>query len=99
MIVPNHLFPPFNNVKARQAMYHVIDQMAFVSAVGYGEKYRTDYCPSMYTCSSPYATDVGAAQYKKPDFEKAKQLLKESGYKGEKEIGRASCRERVCQYV
>jgi len=86
MIVPNHLFPPFNNVKARQAMYHVIDQAAFVSAVGYGDKYRTEYCPSMYTCSSPYATDVGAAQYKKPDFEKAKQLLKESGYKGEKVV-------------
>lgn len=86
MIVPNFLFPPFNNVKARQALYHVIDQIAFVSAVGYGEKYRTDYCPSMYTCDSPYATDVGAAPYKTPDFEKAKALLKEAGYKGEKVV-------------
>lgn len=86
MVVPNSLHPPFNNVKARQAMYHVIDQAEFVSAVGYGGKYRTEYCPSMYTCSSPYATDVGAAPYKKPDFDKARQLLKEAGYQNEKVV-------------
>src|SRR5690606_5865938 len=86
MIVPNSLLPPFNNSKARQAIYHVIDQAAFLSAVGYGEKYRTEYCPSMYTCSSPLATDAGAAPYKTPDFEKAKQALKESGYQGEKVV-------------
>ncbi|MVW70406.1 ABC transporter substrate-binding protein [Bordetella sp. 15P40C-2] len=86
MVVPNFLHPPFDNAKARQAMYHVIDQAAFVSAVGYGGKYRTEYCGSMYTCSSPFATDAGAAPYKKPDFEKAKQLLKEAGYKNEKVV-------------
>lgn len=86
MIIPNSLHPPFNNAKARQAMYHVIDQAAFVSAVGYGDKYRTEYCPSMYTCSSPYATDVGAAQYKTPDYDKAKALLKEAGYNNEKVV-------------
>ncbi|CAM3831593.1 ABC transporter substrate-binding protein [Bordetella tumulicola] len=86
MIVPNHLFPPFNNELARQAMYHVVNQAAFVSAVGYTDKYRTEYCPSMYTCSSPYTTDVGAAQYKTPNIEKAKELLKASGYQGEKVV-------------
>lgn len=86
MIVLNHLFPPFNNVKARQALYHLVNQVEFVSAVGYGEKYRTDYCPSMYTCSSPYASDAGAERYKTPDVEKAKALFKEAGYNGEKVV-------------
>lgn len=86
MIVPNHLFPPFNNAKARQAMYHLVNQVEFVSAVGYGEKYRTDYCGSMYTCSSPYATDAGAEPFKTPNVEKAKALFKEAGYKGEKVV-------------
>ncbi len=86
MIIPNYLFPPFNNEKGRQALYHLVNQKDFVSAVGYSDKYRTEYCPSMYTCSSPYATDIGAAPYKTPDIEKAKALFKESGYKGEKVV-------------
>ena len=86
MIIPNYLFPPFNNEKARQALYHLVNQKDFVSAVGYSDKYRTEYCGSMYTCSSPYATDAGAAAYKTPDLEKAKALFKEAGYKGEKVV-------------
>lgn len=86
MIVPNHLFPPFDNPKARQALYHLVNQVEFVSAVGFGENYRTEYCPSMYTCSSPYATDAGAERYKTPDVEKAKELFKEAGYAGEKVV-------------
>lgn len=86
MIVPNHLHPPFNNAKARQALYHLVNQAEFVSAVGYSDKYRTEYCPSMYTCSSPYATDAGAAPYKTQDVDKAKALLKEAGYNGEKVV-------------
>lgn len=86
MIIPNHIHPPFNNPKARQALYHLVNQKEFVSAVGYSDKYRTDYCPSMYTCSSPYATDAGSAPFKTPDLDKAKALLKEAGYNGEKVV-------------
>lgn len=86
MIVLNHLHAPFNNVKARQAVYQLINQKEFVSAVGYSGKYGSDYCPSMYTCDSPFSTDAGSAPYKTPDVEKAKALFKEAGYQGEKVV-------------
>jgi peptide/nickel transport system substrate-binding protein len=35
-------------------------------------------------CGSPNETDVGSAPYRKPDVARAKQLLNEAGYKGEK---------------
>lgn len=86
MVVPNQLHPPFNHPKARQALYHVINQQETVSAVGFSGAYRTDYCPSMYTCDSIFQTDAGSEPYQTPNIEKAKQLLEEAGYNGEKVV-------------
>ena len=74
----NTLVPPFNNPKVRQAIRYMIDQETFAQA------YVTDpslykSCPSFYMCSSPYFTDAG---WVKPDLQKAKQLIAESGYDG-----------------
>jgi peptide/nickel transport system substrate-binding protein len=42
-------------------------------------------CYSYFTCGTPLATEVSADPLKgKRDMEKAKQLIKESGYKGER---------------
>ena len=57
-----------------------------LSAMGYPEKYRVDYCPSLFVCGSPLASDAGAAPYAKTDPARAKQLLQEAGYKGEKVV-------------
>lgn len=84
MVIPNQIHPPFDNPKARQALYHVVNQQETVSAVGFSGAYRTDYCPSMYTCDSIYSTDAGSEPFQTPDIEKAKELLKEAGYNGEK---------------
>lgn len=86
LMVPNQLFPPFNNPKARQALYYLVNQNEYLAAVGVPEKYRVKYCPSLYSCSSPYATDAGAAPFKDMNIAKAKELLKEAGYKGEKVV-------------
>lgn len=86
MVIVNALHPPFNNPLARQALYHLVSQKEMLSAMGYPEKYRVDYCATLYICGSPLATDAGAAPYAKPDPARAKQLLQEAGYKGEKVV-------------
>lgn len=83
MAILNHIHPPFNDARLRQAVYHLINQEETLAATGYSGVYRNDYCPSMYTCDSPYATDAGSAPYQKTDMEKARQLLAEAGYQGE----------------
>ena len=82
MIRLNHLHPPFNNPKARQAMYHLINQEDFLRAiVGDPNYYRV--CHGMLTCGSPLANDGGSAMLKDYNPKKALQLLKEAGYNGE----------------
>ena len=77
---PNHLHPPFNNKKARQALLWAMNQEMFLqAAVGQPKYYRT--CAGIFTCGgSPFESAVGAPP--KPDLERARQLLKESGYDG-----------------
>src|SRR5215203_1071367 len=73
----NHLHPPFNNVKARQAAMYAIAQEDFLKAqVGDPEIYRV--CNSPLVCGSPYEKSYGDLLVK-PNFDKARQLLKESG--------------------
>ena len=76
----NHLHPPFNNVKARQAAMYAVAQEDFLRAqVGDPEIYRV--CNAPLVCGSPYEKSYGNLLIK-PDLEKARQLLKESGYDG-----------------
>ena len=77
-IRPNHLQPPFNNKKARQALLYMVDQEKYLqAALGQPKYYRT--CPAVFTCGGPFETGAGAV---KQDVNKAKQLLKDSGYDG-----------------
>jgi peptide/nickel transport system substrate-binding protein len=78
---PNHLHPPFNNRKARQALLHMMDQVTYLSwAIGQAKYYRP--CYSVFACSGPYATQAGAEPMMKHDIDRARQLVKESGYDG-----------------
>jgi peptide/nickel transport system substrate-binding protein len=76
---PNHLHPPFNNKKARQALLLAVDQTHYLQAViGNAKYYRA--CPGLFMCGGmPYESTAGAP---KPDLERARQLFKESGYDG-----------------
>ncbi len=86
MVIVNSLHPPFDKPQARQALYYLVNQKEMVSAIGYPEKYRVDYCPTLYICGSPLATDAGAAPYARTDLARARQLLQEAGYQGEKVV-------------
>jgi len=80
----NFLHPPFNNQKMRQAVLSVVDQNDYILGIA-GDPKNGHTCYSYFTCGTPLSSEVGAAPAKgNRDFEKAKQLIHESGYKGEK---------------
>jgi peptide/nickel transport system substrate-binding protein len=79
----NNLHPPFDNVKARQAMLYLVDQKAILNATFGNPKY---YHPnnSIFGYNTPMWNDAGTEWFNAaPDPTKAKQLFQESGYKGE----------------
>jgi peptide/nickel transport system substrate-binding protein len=80
----NQLHPPFDNVKMRQAVLAVVDQSEFMSVLA-GDPKNWNLCPSFFTCGTPMANKVGSeALTGRRDFEKAKKLIADAGYKGEK---------------
>jgi peptide/nickel transport system substrate-binding protein len=85
-IVMNQLFPPFNNEKARQAVAHAVNQEKFVAGMGFPLDMRMKYCATYFICGGPNDTSAGAEPFRTPDIAKAKALLAESGYKGEKVV-------------
>ena len=80
----NQLQPPFDNAKLRQALLYVVDQQDVMTALA-GDPKNWKTCYSVYTCGTPMASEAGAGPLRgKRDPAKAKQLIKESGYKGER---------------
>jgi peptide/nickel transport system substrate-binding protein len=77
----NHLTKPFNNVKIRQAALLAMRQEDYLKAtVGEPEYYKV--CSAAFICGTPNAFDAPDGILVKPNFEKAKALLKEAGYDG-----------------
>lgn len=80
----NWLYPPFDNVKMRQAVLMVANQADFMTAF-VGDQKNWKPCPSFFTCGTPMASTAGSAALSgKRDFAAAKKLIAEAGYKGEK---------------
>ena len=81
-LVVNHLNPPFDNPKIRQALQWAVEQKPFLQAA-YGD--RTDAyleCAAVFFCNGPFASDVNTERVLTRDVEKAKALLAEAGYDG-----------------
>ncbi len=78
----NHLLPPFNNEKMRQALLYVVNQQDVMTVLA-GDPKNWKTCYSYYTCGTPMATEADALKGKR-DPAKAKALIKEAGYKGER---------------
>jgi peptide/nickel transport system substrate-binding protein len=80
----NHVQPPFDNLKLRLAVLNLVDQKNYMQAAAGDPKYWKT-CVALFGCGTPLATEAGAeALLKGPDPAKAKQLIADSGYKGEK---------------
>ncbi|MGQ3291291.1 MAG: ABC transporter substrate-binding protein, partial [Shinella sp.] len=84
----NTRLAPFDNVKARQAVAFAIDRNALVKLFG-GKVLASPVCQILppdfpgHVDYCPYTKDPGA-KWSAPDLEKAKQLVDESGTKGQK---------------
>jgi len=84
MVKFNWLIPPFNNVKMRQAVLAVANQADYLTALA-GDQKNWQLCPSYFTCGGPMASDAGSTALTGPrDYEKAKKLVAEAGYNGER---------------
>ena len=82
MLRPNSLHPPFNNPKARLALAYIVNQRD-VMAAGFGDEKYWQTCNSFYVCGGPNGSLAGAETLG-PDLAKARALLAEAGYNGEK---------------
>ena len=80
----NHIQPPFNNLKLREAVLNLVDQKDYMGAAAGDPKYWKT-CAALFGCGTPFETNAGAdVLVKGPNPEKARQLIQEAGYKGEK---------------
>ncbi len=78
---PNHLHKPFDNPKARQALWYAFNQKDFLDAViGNPEYYKV--CKALFVCGTALASDKGMEGVLESNFQKARELLKEANYDG-----------------
>ena len=84
----NTRIAPFDNLKARQAVNYAIDREALVKLFG-GPVLAAPVCQVLppafpaHVSYCPYTKDPGE-KWSAPDIEKAKQLVEESGTRGQK---------------
>ena len=83
IIRPNSLYPPFNNVKAREALALLVNQPDYMAAA-FGDQRFWRQCWSYFVCDSANGTEAGSQAYHQQNLARAKELLKEAGYNGEK---------------
>lgn len=83
----NHLIPPFDNVKMRQAVMLAVDQRDYVAQATGGNDAMGQVCHAFYSCALPYGKPPTPDPLANaPDLKRARALVKEAGYKGEKVV-------------
>ena len=90
--------PPFNNVKARQAINYAADRSAYVK-IGGGPSLAVPTCQILppnfpgYKPYCPYTAGTDHTKWTGPDLAKAQQLVKDSGTAGMKVVVNSSSDE------
>jgi peptide/nickel transport system substrate-binding protein len=80
----NHLYPPFNDVRARRAILMAMSQEDYMRAVVGDDTDLWRPLPGFFTPGTPLYSEEGGDILKGPrNLDAAKKLLAESGYSGE----------------
>jgi len=83
-LVMNHLFPPFDDVRARRAILMALNQEDYMRAVVGDDNSLWKPMPGYFLPGTPLYTDDGGDILKGPrKLDVAKRLLADSGYAGE----------------
>ena len=81
----NHLQPPFNNRRLRQALMRAVNQADYMATVTANDPSAYRVCHSFFPCGTPYGTPPSPnPMAERPSIEQLRQLIRESGYAGEK---------------
>jgi peptide/nickel transport system substrate-binding protein len=81
----NCLHPPFDDVRIRRAVAMGINQEDYMRASHGDDTSLWAVCRSLYPQHTPYYTDAGA-ETMKADLPRARAMLKEAGYGGQKAL-------------
>ena len=83
-MVINHLNPPFDNLMVRQAVLTVMDQQNFADAAAGDQRDLSIVPTGLFAPTMPMANTAGLDRLAPPrDLIKARQMIAQSGYKGE----------------
>jgi peptide/nickel transport system substrate-binding protein len=83
----NSLQPPFNNPKLRQAVLSAVRQSDYMEAITGNDRTAYQHCHSFLPCGTPYAQTPKTDRLSDdPDLARARELVKASGYAGEKVV-------------
>jgi len=83
----NHLYPPFNDARARHALLMAVSQTDYMEAVCGGDDSLWQTSASFFTPGTALYTEDGGGQLKGPrDYDAARKLLADAGYNGEKVV-------------
>lgn len=80
----NNLLPPFNDVRMRRGLQMALDQSEIMAGTGLPPDMYLPFYQSIFLCGGPYASDVGTDAPRHPSADKAREMFKEAGYKGER---------------
>jgi peptide/nickel transport system substrate-binding protein len=83
IIVLNHIQPPFNNPKIRQAAQAAVNQAEAMASLGLPEDMYLKSCETLYMCNAPLSSTAGTDIFRTAGTERAKQLLNAAGYANE----------------
>lgn len=83
----NHLHPPFNDLRARQAVAAALSQEDYMHAISGPDRSLWETCFSLFPCGTDYATSAGAERLKGPrDFDRARAMIAEAGLAGARTV-------------